>query len=530
MDGEEKGKNLRSHFRIFLTLVMSVALVSCSGGGEEGFGPEARFLPPVPEGGFGDTNYIVKFAENSSALSASAHVTQSQANQLYDSGAFGTQVKVIKKNLHVVKYPSGSDVEGSLVDLLQNENVEYIEPDYPVYALGRPNDPQLSEQYAHDLVKSFTAWDLTVGDSNVVVGVIDTGIDYNHPDLRANMWINSEEVPNNGRDDDGNGYVDDYHGYDFANNDGNPIADDQPSYHGTHVAGTIGAVGDNGVGISGHAQKVKLMALKFLKGNGSGSTSDAIRAIDYAIAQGVHILSNSWGGGGRSRALEDAIVRARNAGILFVAAAGNGGSDGIGDDNDRTATYPANYNVANVVSVAATDQSDQLTRFSNYGATKVSSGSTSDAIRAIDYAIAQGVHILSNSWGGGGRSRALEDAIVRARNAGILFVAAAGNGGSDGIGDDNDRTATYPANYNVANVVSVAATDQSDQLTRFSNYGATKVHVAAPGFQIVSTANNGRYQSLSGTSMATPLVSGSFRGDLYKSTFGSSFVGRFVLF
>ncbi|HEX4923980.1 MAG TPA: S8 family peptidase, partial [Bdellovibrionales bacterium] len=227
-----------------------------------------------------------------------------------------------------------TDKAAALEALAQSPNVAYIEPDPVAYALHRPNDPMWTSQWAHLKIQSEQAWDLSRGSETVVVAVIDTGIDYNHPDLRANVWTNAGETPNNGRDDDGNGLVDDYYGYDFANNDGDPMADDVGSYHGTHVSGTIGAVGDNGIGVTGHAPRVKLMGLKFLAGNGQGQVSNAIRAINYAISKRVKIMSNSWGSGQGSQALADAISRARQAGILFVAAAGNGGQDGIGDNND----------------------------------------------------------------------------------------------------------------------------------------------------------------------------------------------------
>jgi subtilisin-like proprotein convertase family protein len=195
--------------------------------------------------------------------------------------------------------------------------------------------------------------------------VIDTGVDYNHPDLVANMWHNTLD-PIDGVDNDGNGLVDDYYGADFANNDGNPMDDNN---HGTHVSGTIGAVGNNGIGVVGVAWNVKIMALKFLSASGSGYTSDAIDCINYARTHGAKILNNSWGGGGYDSALFNAIVAAKNAGIIFVAAAGNNASN-----NDTTAAYPANYAVDNVVSVAAIDRNNNLASFSNYGATTVDLG------------------------------------------------------------------------------------------------------------------------------------------------------------
>jgi subtilisin family serine protease len=214
-------------------------------------------------------------------------------------------------------------------------------------------------------------WLVSTGSSDVVVAVLDTGIDYTHPDLQANMWVNPGEVPANGIDDDSNGYVDDVHGINAsfrATNRSDPMDDNG---HGTHVAGTIGAVGGNGQGIVGVNQRVKLLGLKFLSASGSGSLSDAITAIEYMIQlknRGVNIrvANNSWGGSGYSAALEEAIERARNAGIIFVAAAGNDGAD-----NDLEPSYPANFELENVVSVAAIDEDGNLASFSNYGASMV---------------------------------------------------------------------------------------------------------------------------------------------------------------
>lgn len=265
--------------------------------------------------------------------------------------------------LYTVNVVAGTDLDEVIAAYQSQANVEYAQHDFRIQVAATPNDPRFSSLYGLTKIGAPTAWDRTTGSSSIIVGVIDTGIDYNHPDLAANIWRNTREIAGNGIDDDGNGYRDDSMGWDFANNDSNPMDDNG---HGTHVAGTIGAVGNNGVGVAGVAWNVKLMPLKFLSASGSGSLSSAISAINYAVQNGAKILNNSWGGGGYSTALNDAISRARAAGVIFVAAAGN-----ESNNNDTNPSYPANYNFDNVVSVAATDSNDRLASFSNYGATSV---------------------------------------------------------------------------------------------------------------------------------------------------------------
>ncbi len=220
------------------------------------------------------------------------------------------------------------------------------------------------------------AWAVTTGSRSIVVAVLDSGIDYNHPDLTANIWVNSGEMPNNGIDDDNNGFVDDYHGYDFHNNDGDPMDDHR---HGTHVAGTIGAVGNNGIGVTGVAWQTTLLPVKFLDENNAGSTDDAVAAINYLVMlkttgkANVRVVNNSWGTTEYKQSLYDAISRANAADILFVCAAGNGDALGNGIDLDQPNQnfYPATLDLPNIISVAASDPYDQLAPFSNYGVTKV---------------------------------------------------------------------------------------------------------------------------------------------------------------
>jgi len=290
----------------------------------------------------------------------------------------GDQIAAVP-GLRSVHLPQGHSVDAALAAYRGNPDVLYAEPNYRVQAALTPNDPQFSSLYGLNNagqtggtpdadIDAPGAWDITTGSQDIVVAVIDTGVDYTHEDLAANMWVNSAEIPGNGQDDDANGFVDDVHGYDFFNRDGDPYDD---NFHGTHVAGTIGAVGNNGIGVAGVNWGVKIMALKFLDSGGGGWTEDAIAAVNYATmmrASGVDIrlTSNSWGGGAYSQALADAIEAGGDAGILFVAAAGN---DGV--DADFSPMYPAAYDSPYIVSVAATDHFDQYAYFTNWGATSV---------------------------------------------------------------------------------------------------------------------------------------------------------------
>lgn len=224
------------------------------------------------------------------------------------------------------------------------------------------NDPSLREQTSLAAIGAAAAWTRSAGTKSTVVAVIDTGIDYSHPDLVANLWTNTREVPGNGRDDDGNGYADDWIGYDFAANDADPSDHDG---HGTHVAGIIGASGNNGIGISGVNPNTRIMVLKFIGTDGNGYTSDAIRALNYAAANGASVVNASWGSGIYDAVFATAIARAQASGLILVASAGNDSAN-----NDVVPFFPANYTqtLENVVTVAATDVDGRLAGYSNYGA------------------------------------------------------------------------------------------------------------------------------------------------------------------
>ena len=296
--------------------------------------------------------------------------------------------------------------------------VEYAEPNYEIsldHAGGgskhlHPNDPRFAEQWGLDNdgrnggkegadIGAMRAWATTTGSDEIVVAVLDSGVDYAHSDLINNMWFRPVIIKR--YEDRQIGPIEDLHGYNAIENSGDPMDENG---HGTHCAGIIGAEGGNSIGISGVNWKVKIMPLKFMNKGGFGTTKDAIEAINY-------------------------VINRKRAGV--------------------------------------------------------------------------NVRVISASWGSTVRSRALEDAIKKAYEADILFVAASGNASSDA-----DRNPHYPASYKLGNVISVAALNRNDELASFSNYGAKSVHIGAPGANILSTWLGDEYEERSGTSMATPVVSG----------------------
>lgn len=308
-----------------------------------------------------------------------------------------------------LELPASLSVPAALAALRADPAVLYAEPNYYVHATSEisapklaapgaqaiPNDPRFGEQwYLHNTgqtggtadadIDAPAAWDLTTGSREVVIGVVDTGIEYAHPELAGNLWTNPGEVPGNGLDDDGNGVIDDVHGFNAITRGGN-ANDDQG--HGTVGAGIIGAAGGNSVGIAGVAWRTSLMSLKFLSSSGTGTTADAIAALNYAVARkqaGVNLraLNNAWGSGTFSQALSDAIAATNAAGILFVAVASSSAAD-----HDANPSYPASYDYPNIVVLTATDHNDARASFASYGANSIDLG-------------APGVNILSTNLGG----------------------------------------------------------------------------------------------------------------------------------
>ena len=316
----------------------------------------------------------------------------------YNLGAYAHGVQVVSgfkllPDVYKVKV-TGRSIIQAMDSLAPSVRVSTVYPDGIIRLTATPNDTQFSKLWGMNNngqtggfrdadIDAPEAWDKVTGTGNTLVAVVDSGVDYNHPDLAANMWKNPGEVPGNAKDDDGNGYVDDVYGYDFVNNDSNPMDDNG---HGTHCAGTIGAVGDNKLGVTGVNWRTRIMALKIFDSSGSGGAgfmSGAIAALDYAVTMKAKISNHSWRGYSFDSLFAQAVSKANGAGHILIAAAGN-----EANDNDLNPTYPASYNYPNVVSVAAIDSQDRLASFSNFGRT------------LVDIA-APGVDIFSCKPGGG---------------------------------------------------------------------------------------------------------------------------------
>lgn len=275
-------------------------------------------------------------------------------------------------------------VEDAIYQHYNNPDLVYIEPNYKIRMVeNHPDDPEFDKQWGLNNIGQTggavdadidapEAWDIYTGNDEIVA-VIDSGVDYNHPDLKNNIWKNPGEIPDNNIDDDQNGYVDDVYGYDFANDDPDPFDDNS---HGTHCAGIIAASGNDEIGITGVNWNAKIMALKFITQTGSGDVSHAVKALEYALMMGAKISNNSWGGGGFSDALYEAIQVAKQQDHLFIAAAGND----YGRNIDYDPQYPAAYQISNIISVSATDHYDDLSSFSNIGFTNVDLAAPGSAI------------------------------------------------------------------------------------------------------------------------------------------------------
>lgn len=325
-----------------------------------------------------DDSVIVVYKESASAVdkkrarfSVSARISDLNQDEIDDR--FSNLL-----NGRIASYALTNKSAKEAIEILSsNPAIAIAEPNYLYRKSLVPNDPSYGDLWGlnntgqaggtEDVdIDAPEAWDITTGDSDVVIGVIDSGVDYTHEDLADNAWVNPGEIAGNGVDDDGNGYVDDIYGIDSHNGDTDPMDDDS---HGTHVAGTIGATGNNGIGVVGVNHNVSIAACKFLGADGTGSTAAAIECIDYftdlKVNRGINVkaTNNSWGGGPYSEALELAIIESGDAGIMFVTSAGNAGTDNDANDN-----YPSNYETPSnsLVAVASITRNDGDSTY-NYG-------------------------------------------------------------------------------------------------------------------------------------------------------------------
>jgi serine protease len=402
---------MKKHFFIVFAIITSLMLVSCGGDKTAGVSTDGlkvsvataqpkvtiqSVLAEVEKGRYKEGELLVKFKSGVNAKSAmDVHSVM---------GATVERRFSVVSNLERVKLAPGVTVKDAIASYMQDPNVEFAEPNYLRYPKNTvPNDPYFNPQQwalqntgtfgagtAGADIKMPQAWDVTQGSRNIVVAVIDSGVDVNHPDLVNNIWRNIKETScTDGIDNDHNGYIDDCVGWNFA--DDNKIPLDNLG-HGTHVAGIIGASGNNGMDIAGVMWNAQIMPLRVITDFGPdacgpdtdfcGNVGDEVAAIQYAISNGAKIINASYGSSAFSQSEFNAINAANNAGVLFVAAAGNGSLEQHGDNNDLTPTYPASHNLPNIISVAATDQNDVRATFSNFGLNSV-------------HVAAPGVYILS---------------------------------------------------------------------------------------------------------------------------------------
>lgn len=352
-----RGRNPVSQFRDGLVVVATALLIAAPAYAAEPAATVSGKAKAEKQAAVSD-EIIVRFQKDASAAAERDAVSAAGAE-------FVERVGQKLVDAAVVKVESNNKAE--VMKALEDQGaIKYAHPNSIVSAYQAPSDSLFSEMWnlsnegnagTYDAdIDAPEAWDYNTGSCSITVAIADTGIDTTHPDLGTNLWVNPGEVGGNGRDDDGNGIVDDVNGANFVTGSGNPYDDHG---HGTHVAGTIGAVGFNQEGVIGISPRVRLMGLKFLDEDGFGTTADAISAIEYANSKGVNVINASWGGGGYEQALGDAIAATS---AVFVAASGNSGMN-----NDVYPSYPASFDLPNVISVGASDSNDSLASYSNYG-------------------------------------------------------------------------------------------------------------------------------------------------------------------
>jgi len=306
---------------------------------------------------FVDGEVLVKYRESTAAQQALHYRSMWRMNH----------VRTLRRSgIRKVRLPEEMTVAQAVALYRSDPDVVFAEPNYRYRLQALPSDSMMDRLWGLATMDADLAWDLETGSSDIVVAVVDSGIDPAHPDLAANIWTNLDEIADNGVDDDSNGYVDDVNGWDFADGDNHPNDPTDNYGHGTHVAGIIGAVGDNAAGITGVNWQVSIMPLRFITAADYGTTADAIAAIEYAVDNGADIINLSWGGPGESAGLKNVIDDAGAAGVLVVCAAGNAGSD-----LDDFPTYPASFTSANILSVAASNADDDPAWWTNYSDNQV---------------------------------------------------------------------------------------------------------------------------------------------------------------
>ncbi|MGB7605967.1 MAG: S8 family serine peptidase, partial [Lutisporaceae bacterium] len=314
-----------------------------------------------------DTEIIVKYKDDTKKNETKKNLKESLKLAKLD-----TKKNFPKSKIELLEVDAGQKLEDIVEALQKDPNILYAQPNYKLAMNTTPTDKRFGEQWALLNIgqeiegmpsrpgvdtNAVNAWDITMGSTNVVVGVLDTGIDINHNELESNIFSNTQEIPGNNIDDDNNGYIDDVNGWDFANADQTVYDSSEVDFHGTYVAGIIAAKSDT-EGIIGIAPNIKILPLKFINGQ-TGYTCDAIEAIEYAMQMNVKIINCSFGGTDNNLALKDAM---QNSGILFVVAAGNRGGDIY-----SLPVYPAAFDLPNILAVAAIDNYGVLAPFSTYG-------------------------------------------------------------------------------------------------------------------------------------------------------------------
>lgn len=452
-------------FRRFRAAVLSAIVLVTS---------VVAIAPAAAEGGIGPaseadskTKTSRKHAKNGPAEEGSQYIpgqllvgyeagvaTAARADTLEDAGTTRIR-KLLVPRIELVKTPEGMSVEEAVARFESDPRVRFAEPNYIVSAASTPNDPFFSELWGQNNIGQTVngdpgtpdadidapeAWVQETGDSDVVVAVADTGVAFEHPDLAGNKWINAGETPGNGVDDDGNGKVDDVNGYDFIDDDGDPS---DYATHGTHVAGTIGAVGDDGFGVNGVAWDVSLMGVRVLGSGGNGSYEGIANGFFYAGAEGADVVNASLGGGG-----DDSIAASIKTAIdthpdtLYVVAAGN-----EANNNETEGRYPCNISSANLLCVAATDNDDALADFSNYGSTKVDMGAPGVTIKStIPSSVQFGpTYSFEGTGSGSGDNWQTLDP-----PNGWVYTSETASSGSYSISDSSYNAAgeSYPANAN----------------------------------------------------------------------------------